>query len=210
MKDLKKGVFRQILLNEDHRLIAFTGDKSRLKLMRRLSKELTASGLHVVIVSSGRSMLPPKGNVVAGQDIAILADQVQRSLEKEPLVYAAGAIDNLTVEGLPEQGILLLRSKLPGCFFLVDLPEMPVADNNFPWQQICICSSLENEIAEKPPYKSIRYRNADQLIFLDGVYNLERENRYISLAREWLNDEVRHIALADLDRDFLRKIEASS
>jgi|GEM_PF-5013520 len=210
MKDLKKGVFRQVLLDENHRLIAFAGDKARLKLIRRLSTELTASGLHVVIVSSGRSMLPPKGNVVAGRDINILGDQIQRTLERDSLVYAAGSIDNLTVEGLPDNEILQLIATLPGCFFLIDLPEMPGDDTDLPWEQLCICCSLEESGTELPIPKHPGVQNVDKVFFVDGIRNLERENRYISLAREWLSSEVQHIVLADLDRDFLRKIEAAT
>lgn len=210
MKDLKKGVFRQVLLNENHRLIAFAGDVARLRLIRRLGKELTASGLHVVIASSGRSMLPPRGNVVASRDSTILADQIQRTLEKEPLVYAAGSINNLTVEGLAQKEIIQLSEKLPGCFFLIDLPEMPNPENSLPWQQICVCSSLDESGNATVTYKASSRKDYDQVLFLDGIRNLERENRYISLAREWLSPELRHIVLADLDRDFLRKIEAAS
>lgn len=208
MKDLKKGVFRQVLLNENYRLIAFAGDVSRLRLIRRLAKELTASGLHGVITSSGRSMLPPKGNVVASRDSTILADQVQRMLEKESLVYAAGSINNLTVEGLAEKDILQLAEKLPGCFFLIDLPEIPDSKSNLPWQQLCICSSLDD--SGSPSVAVPAGNNVDQIYFIDGIRNLERENRFISLAREWLSPELSHVVLADLNRDFLRKIEATT
>ncbi|MGH1364004.1 MAG: hypothetical protein ACRBF0_10640 [Calditrichia bacterium] len=206
------GIARQILLQPNTKTILFFGDKTRLRLIRRLALDLEKNSSKVVLLSCADSLLPPSGQLVVGSTSHVISDQIQRAFVKNNLVYAASSLFGSHAKGFAPADIHNLVELLPDSYFLVDAGDAIFETPLF--EQYCICLDADrfrsDFASENIPslVKTLSVVPAKKaLLFVDAVRTLERENRLLSLSREWLANGVEHVVLADLNRDFLRSVE---